>query len=310
MIMLGSAGQRSRGERRAGRDLGVARVMFWITVLQGLLFPGGIVSAAEKGFATLEKKLIEEGFAPQRVARIYGSNPPTLQLKMIATMFKLQESRLNYDQFLDAPAMNRAAQFLKAQAVALAQAEKVYGVDRYVIVALLLIETRFGDYTGRTPTLAILSSYALMDQKTYRDRVWALLPAAERARWGRQAFDEKLIKRAAWGYQELCALLRWTQGDPSQLKNLQGSLMGAVGLPQFIPSTLENYAVDGNRDGTIDLFQTADAIMSVGHYLQSLGWTQRSTAADREKIIYQYNHSRPYVQAVLAVADRLRSREG
>jgi membrane-bound lytic murein transglycosylase B len=308
--MLCSARQRRWGGLRAGRSSGVAKALFWIAVILGSLFPCGMVIAAEKGFAALEKKLIKEGFPPQQVARIYGLNPPALQLKMIAAMFKLQESRLNYSQFLDPPALNRAAQFLKGQALALAQAEKIYGVDRCVIVALLLIETHFGGYTGRTPTLAILSSYALMDQEAYRDRVWTLLPAAERARWGRQAFDEKLIKRANWGYQELCALLRWTKADPSRLTGLQGSLMGAIGLPQFIPSTLESYAVDGNRDGAIDLFQTADAIMSVAYYLQSLGWTQRSTAADREKIIYQYNHSLPYVQAVLAVADRLRSREG
>jgi membrane-bound lytic murein transglycosylase B len=308
MSRLGARGHRAEqqaGVSLRGRGLGVCAA-----VVLTLLLEAGMSQAAERDFTTLQSRLVEDGFPARQITQIYGHNPPTLQLKMIATMFKLQESRLNYEQFLHPPAIDRAFQYLKQQSGPLVEAEKRYGVDRCVIVALLLIETRFGEYTGRTPTLAVLSSYALMDQKAYRDCVWSLLPPADRERWGRQAFDEKLIKRAQWGYGELCALLRWTNGDLSKLKSLQGSLMGAIGLPQFIPSTLERYAVDGNQDGKIDLFHTTDAIMSVAHYLHSLGWKERISTAEREKIIYQYNHSRPYVEAVLGVADRLRALSG
>jgi membrane-bound lytic murein transglycosylase B len=308
MSRLGARGHRAK--QQVGVSLRGVNWGFCAAIILSLLFEAGMLQAAEKDFIPLQRKLVEEGFPAGQISQIYGQNPPTLQLKMIATMFKLQESRLNYAQFLDPPAMNRAVQYLKHQSGPLVEAEKLYGVDRCVIVALLLIETRFGEYTGRTPTLAVLSSYAVMDQKAYRDRVWALLPPADRARWGRTAFDEKLIKRGHWGYGELCALLRWTNGDVHKLKTLQGSLMGAIGLPQFIPSTLERYAVDGNQDGKIDLFQTTDAIMSVAHYLRSLGWKERSSTAEREKIIFQYNHSQPYVEAVLAVADRLRALAG
>jgi membrane-bound lytic murein transglycosylase B len=179
-----------------------------------------------------------------------------------------------------------------------------------VIVALLLVETHLGEYTGRTPTLAILSTYALMDQKNYRDRVWALVDLADRERIGRQAFDDKLVRRSQWGYQELCALLRWTNADAAQLKEIHGSLMGAMGLPQFIPTTLERHGVDGDYDGIIDLFQTADAIMSIANYLQSLGWSKSSTMAEKEKAIYQYNHSRPYVDCILAIASQLQTAKG
>jgi membrane-bound lytic murein transglycosylase B len=85
--------------------------------------------------------------------------------------------------------------------------------------------------------------------------------------------------------------------------------MGAVGMPQFIPSNVERYGVDGNRNGRIDLFETPDAISSIAHYLQSLGWSAKSTPAEQEEIIYQYNHSRPYVRTVLDIAARLRSEQ-
>lgn len=267
-------------------------------------------TASEQDFLVLQRKLVAEGFSSQKVARIYSIDPPTMQLKMIATMFKLRESKLNYDQFLEPPAIQRALQFLNSQRHVLSQAERRYGVEPYVIVALLLVETRLGEYTGRTPTLAVLSTYALMDQKSYRDRVWALVELADRARLGRTAFDDKLLKRSKWAYQELCALLRWTNTDAQQLKGLQGSLMGAMGLPQFIPTTLEHFGVDGDLDGVIDLFQTADAIMSIANYLRSLGWSSHNTAEEREKIIHHYNHSRPYVETILAIASRLRSAQG
>ncbi len=267
-------------------------------------------AASGQDFVVLQQKLVAEGFAPQRLARIYSIDPPTLQLKMVATMFKLRESKLNYDQFLEPPAIQQALSFLNAHRMALTQAERRYGVEPYIIVALLLVETRLGEYTGRTPTLAILSTYALMDQKSYRDRVWALVAPADQARTGRQAFDDKLIRRSNWGFQELCALLRWTNADAAQLKEINGSLMGAMGLPQFIPTTLERHGVDGDYDGIIDLFQTADAIMSIANYLQSLGWSKSSTMAQKEKAIYQYNHSRPYVDCILAIASQLQVAKG
>ncbi|HAA02910.1 MAG TPA: lytic transglycosylase [Syntrophobacteraceae bacterium] len=275
-----------------------------------ILSPLAEAMASEQDFVVLQKKLAADGFPPQKLARIFSVDPPNLQLKMVATMFRLRESKLNYDQFLEPPAIQQALLFLNSHRTILAQAERRYGVEPYVIVALLLVETHFGDYTGRPPTLAILSTYALMDQGSYRDRVWALLEAADRVRIGREAFDAKLIRRAEWGYQELCALLRWTNTDAWQLREIQGSLMGAMGMPQFIPSTLERYGADGDFDGIIDLFQTADAVMSIANYLHSLGWSTHSTTEEQEKIIYQYNHSRPYVDCILGIASRLRVAKG
>ena len=282
---------------------------FFSLCLSILVLLGQPLHAAESTFSPLQNKLIRDGFPAQQVSRIYGEQPPTPQYKMIATMFVLQESRMNYGQFLEAPSIQRATQFLKEHASTLSQAERAFGVDRFIITALLLVETQFGRYTGRTPTLAILSTYSLMDQKSYRDRVWTLLPLQDRERWGREAFDEKLIRRANWAYQELCALIRWSDGQSVKVKNLQGSIMGAVGMPQFIPSNVERYGVDGNRNGRVDLFETPDAISSIAHYLQSLGWSAKSTPAEQEEIIYQYNHSRPYVRTVLDIAARLRSEQ-
>ena len=83
----------------------------------------------------------------------------------------------------------------------------------------------------------------------------------------------------------------------------------------LIPSTggagewdplINKLAADGNGDGAVDLFVMEDALFSMGNYLRSNGWrgSMRSRRKQR-RAIYNYNHSRIYVNTVLAVADYL-----
>lgn len=262
------------------------------------------VLAAQGFFGPLQQRLIKDGFAPGFVRQVYQSNPVPL-FETVASTLRIRESKLNYNQFLQPAAMARARQFVVGYSGALSDAEKEYGVNRYVIVAILSVETRFGSYTGYTPTVDILSTFAVMDRKSYRDVVWGLLPAKDRTRWGRDAFDQKLLKRSQWAYKELCALLTWADGRASKIRAFKGSLMGAIGWPQFLPSSLVRHGADGNGDGRVDLFEPTDAIVSVARYLSAYGWTTAGNRAEKEKVIYAYNHSRPYVDTILGIADRL-----
>jgi len=178
-------------------------------------------------------------------------------------------------------------------------------VNRCVIAAILLVETHFGGYTGTVPTFAVLSTFALMDQEISRNRVWNLLPPQDQKQWERAEFDRKLMKRADWAYDELFALLHLTDGNPTQLAIMRGSIMGAIGWPQFLPSSLVRWGTDGDRDGRVDLFQPEDAIFSVANYLRAHGWDEAKTEVEKEEVIYTYNHSRPYVGAILGVAAAL-----
>ncbi len=262
------------------------------------------VHSAQGFFGPLQQRLIKDGFAPNFIKQVYQSNPVPL-FETVAGTLRIRESKLNYKQFLQPSAIARAKQFVLGYNSTLSDAEKAYGVDKYVIVAILSVETRFGNYTGYTPTLDILSTFAIMDRKSYRDVVWRLLPSKDRKRWGREAFDEKLLKRSKWAYQELCALLTWADGRPSKIKTFKGSLMGAIGWPQFLPSSLVQHGADGNGDGQVDLFEPTDAIVSVASYLSAYGWRSAGNRAEKEKVIYAYNHSRPYVDTILGIADRL-----
>jgi len=85
-----------------------------------------------------------------------------------------------------------------------------------------------------------------------------------------------------------------------------GSMAGALGICQFMPSNIVPYGKDGNDDGRIDLFDHADAIASVAHYLKQNGWRRDLDRAGAGRVILRYNNSRPYMEAILKVAGLLK----
>ncbi len=261
---------------------------------------------AEDVYAPLKKKLLQDGFSRQQVAAVFQPAPPPMY-KLVAQTLKIRESKLNYDQFLSPSEIAKARQFILSHRDSFAKAERLYCVESGVIAAILLVETHFGSYTGKTPTLAVFTTFAVMDQKANRDRIWKLLSPKDRKKWEREAFDKKLLSRSEWAYKELTALLNWEKRQNVRPDSLRGSVMGAVGWPQFLPSSLVGYGVDGDGDGRIDLYTSEDAIISTANYLQAHGWCEARFPSDQETVIWTYNHSKPYVRTVLGIADKLKA---
>ncbi|MFI0411199.1 NlpC/P60 family protein [Actinomadura sp. 3N508] len=75
------------------------------------------------------------------------------------------------------------------------------------------------------------------------------------------------------------------------------NLAGAAGPMQFMPGTWAAFGVDGNHDGRTDIYDPADAIPAAARYLKHNGAPERTRTA-----LYQYNHSRSYVEKVLRQA--------
>ncbi|MEN6486969.1 MAG: lytic murein transglycosylase [Syntrophobacteraceae bacterium] len=270
----------------------------------GLFFSHLPALASENAFEPLKKRLAADGFSPARISAAFQPEVAP-QFHTIAVCMRIREGKLNYGQFVTPSAVAEGQRFIRAHDSTFAKAEAMYGVERSVIAAIMLVETHFGSYTGKTPTLAILSTFALMDQKGQRDRIWRLLSERDREKWDREAFDKKLVDRSNWAYGEIRALFRLADRQGTRLPALKGSVMGAIGWPQFLPSSLERYGADGNRDGRIDLFQPADAIFSTANYLRGYGWCEAKNQSQKEEVIWNYNHSKSYVRTVLALARHL-----
>jgi len=160
--------------------------------------------------------------------------------------------------------------------VDLKRIEASFGVPKEVVVSIYRVETYFGKYTG---------SYRIFN---------SLLTMA--------VFENR---RSAWAENEWITLIMLSRERGFDPLAIKGSWAGAFGLCQFVPSAYVNYAVDGNGDGRIDLFNVTDALVSIGSYLRGNGWEEGDLAKKR-KAIYAYNHCDNYVNAVLAYARALR----
>ena len=147
------------------------------------------------------------------------------------------------------PIRIRAGQsFWKTYANELNKAEQTYGVPASIIAGVLGVETIYGRNTGNFRVLDALSTLSL-DFPTGRS--------------DRSAFFQNELSE----FFKLCYEQKL---DPSEV---QGSYAGAIGWPQFMPSSIRRYAVDFDGDGRIDLQRSpVDAIGSVAKYLADHGW--------------------------------------
>lgn len=118
-----------------------------------------------------------------------------------------------------------------------------YGVPAQYLVAFWGLETNYGGYLGRMPTLDSLATLAC---------------------------DKR---RSDFFAGEFVAAMQLLERENLQPAAMQGSWAGAVGHTQFMPSSYLRYAVDGDGDGRVDLWRSErDALASGANFLRSLGW--------------------------------------
>ena len=200
----------------------------------------------------------------------------------------------------------RAMNFLETHSEIFAAAEARYGVPKEVAVSLILVETDLGSYFGKKQALLNLASMASSRTK---DPFYKHLPKvagdAEKEEWMQEVLD----KRSAWAYEELTALLAYSHANRIDPLELCGSVYGAVGYCQFMPSNILRFGVDGSGDGTIDLFDPADAIPSLSNYLMRHGWQPGLDEAAQRKVLLEYNRSTAYANTILMMAAELAKRQ-
>jgi membrane-bound lytic murein transglycosylase B len=134
---------------------------------------------------------------------------------------------------------------------ALERAQATYGVPAEIMVGILGVETFYGQHMGNYRVLDALTTLSLD------------FPAEHPRAAERQAFFQS----------ELGYFLRQLHQQPPKAKPILGSFAGAMGWPQFMPSSWAKFAVDFDGDGRIDLLNSpVDAIGSVANYFKAYGW--------------------------------------
>ncbi|THF65754.1 lytic murein transglycosylase B [Pseudothauera nasutitermitis] len=159
-------------------------------------------------------------------------------------------------RFLDDTRINGGLAFWRAHADTIRRASEQYGVAEEIIVAIIGVETLYGRHTGNFETLSALATLAF----DYPPRA-------------------PLFRREL---ENLLLLAREQGRDPF---SYYGSYAGALGFPQFLPSSVRAYAVDFDGDGRIDFDASpADAIGSVANYLHVHGWLPGQPVAHRARL--------------------------
>ncbi|MFN6961325.1 MAG: lytic murein transglycosylase B, partial [Rhodocyclaceae bacterium] len=154
-------------------------------------------------------------------------------------------------RFIEPKRLAAGHAFWQRHAATLAKAEAQTGVPAEIIVAIIGIETFYGRHLGRFDSFAALATLA---------------------------FDYP--PRAGLFRRELEALLLLARDERRDPASYRGSYAGAIGLPQFLPSSIRGFAVDFDGDGRIDLAGSAeDAIGSIANFLKEHGWEKDGPVA-------------------------------
>lgn len=150
----------------------------------------------------------------------------------------------NYiNKLISAYRVQRGRRKLKENAKILKKIQNEYCVPSEILVALWGLESDFGNFTGNFSTINTLATLAYEGRR-------------------REFFTNEL----------LCALTM-LDSEHITVDEMTGSWAGAMGQPQFMPSTFHYYAVDGNGDGKKDIWRnTSDVFASAANYLDNLGW--------------------------------------
>jgi membrane-bound lytic murein transglycosylase B len=153
-------------------------------------------------------------------------------------------------RFLDQVRVNAGMRFWRDNEATLERAYEQYGVPPAVIVGIIGVETIYGRYMGNFRVLDVLTTLAFDYPNTPN-----------------RAAREQMFRK------NLADFLVWTRDAQIDPASVLGSYTGAIGIPQFLPSSIVNYAVPFDGGKQVDLrTNVADAIGSVAHYLKQKGW--------------------------------------
>ena len=158
--------------------------------------------------------------------------------------------RVYQSRFIEPIRIDAGVKFWRANQATLQRASAQFGVPPEVIVGIIGVETIYGRYMGNFRALDALTTLTF-DYPNTPNR----------------------LERQATFRKNLEDLLVWTRDSQIDPTTVLGSYTGAIGIPQFLPSSIVQYAVDFDGNSRIDLrTNQADAIGSVANYLKQNGW--------------------------------------
>lgn len=260
------------------------------------LFP--LYSEEYRGWTHLAEVLKRYDVSPQVISK-YLNDERLPKFGFIPFKLKPTERHQDYSHFYKASLIQYAKTHLKAHSESYKKAYEAYGVSPEIIAAILLVETHFGQNTGQHRIFERLTRVCSIGEfNNIKENFKEHLKKKKNI----TILDTK--NRAAYLENQFCPQLVALMKFDTDIMELRGSIAGAFGMPQFMPSSFVLYAIDFDSDKKIDLFSDTDAIGSVANFL-----VKHEYKKDKKQAVWGYNHSEAYNDTIFYVAKRLGFKE-
>ena len=168
-------------------------------------------------------------------------NPKVIEYDRFQPEF-YEDTKTYIDKRTSNKKVKNAIKIYKQNQLLIDEIEKKFSVEKELLLALMGIETNFGKYLGKMDIISSLSTLS---------------------------FDKR---RSAFFTKELLTLLKLIDKNIIQKDILFGSWAGAFGNFQFMPSTINSYALDYNNNSSIELKAIEDSFASAANYINKIGW--------------------------------------
>lgn len=277
-----------------------------------------LVSYSEAKFMEIDAN--EEFQRATKAARVHGIDAAFIEKiinsgkgKFVSRVVRINTTNYakppDYSSHYNKMSVREVRRFIKANKKILKTAQKKTTVRKEIIASILWIESRCGQITGNYNVVSVFLSLLLASDTMYvRQSLAGVIEGQALDSFQLDSVRSLILRRAkqkvAWAVEELRALSNIDKRRVIDVISLHGSWAGAFGYAQFLPSSYQRWAVDGDADGDIDLYSIPDAVFSIGNYLKSNGWGK--VRSKQRRAVHHYNNSDAYVKAVFTLARRVR----
>lgn len=211
----------------------------------------------EKQF--IQQMVTQDHFSRWKLTRLF--NGLTEDTKIIQSMnapFEKQPWGYYRNFFLTPERVTLGAEYMKTHRRVLHEMSQKYGIPASIITAIIGVETEYGNHLGKYSVLRSLYTLGFY----YPPR-------------------EKFFRK------ELGQYLILTRDNGLNPTTIKGSYAGALGIPQFMPSSYRYYGVALEKNAPVNLFNNNDAIASVANYFHKMGWAPNQPIAYRLRSAHQ-----------------------